>query len=73
MMHALTSKAVDIVLALLLLIGSVSGAQIGSQLAQKAQPVVLRLVLAVIVLLVALRMVLGLTYHPDEIFSVVGL
>ena len=73
MMHALTTKAVDIVLALLLLIGSVSGAQIGSQLAQKAQPVVLRLVLAVIVLLVALRMVLGLTYHPDEIFSVVGL
>jgi hypothetical protein len=31
MMHSLTTKAVDIVLAVLLLIGSVSGAQIGAQ------------------------------------------
>jgi hypothetical protein len=38
MMHALTTKAVDIVLAVLLLIGSVTGAQIGAQLAQKLQP-----------------------------------
>ena len=73
MMHALTTRAVDVVLAVLLLIGSVSGAQIGSQLAEKASPVVLRLVLAIIVLLVALRMVLGLTYRPDEIYSLVGL
>ena len=73
MMHALTTRAVDIVLAMFLLIGSVCGAQIGSRLAEKASPVVLRLVLAGIVLLVALRMVLGLTYHPDEIYSVVGL
>ena len=70
MMHALTTKAVDMVLAVLLLIGSVSGAQIGAQLAQKASPVRLRLLLAVIVLLVAARMALGLTYRPDEIFTV---
>jgi hypothetical protein len=70
MMHALTTKAVDLVLAMLLLIGSVSGAQIGAQLAQKVNPVRLRLLLAVIVLLVAARMVLGLTYRPDEIFTV---
>lgn len=70
MMHALTTKAVDIVLAVLLLFGSVSGAQIGSALAQKASPVKLRLLLAVIVLLVALRMVLGLAWRPDEIYSV---
>ncbi len=70
MMHALTTKAVDLVLAVLLLIGSVSGAQIGAQLAQKASPVRLRLLLSVIVLLVAARMALGLTYHPDEIFTV---
>jgi uncharacterized membrane protein YfcA len=70
MMHALTTKAVDLVLAMLLLIGSVSGAQIGAQLALKFNPVRLRLGLAVIVLLVALRMILGLTYHPDEIFTV---
>ena len=70
MMHALTTKAVDIVLAALLLLGSVSGAQIGTQLAQKARPEALRLVLAAIVLLVALRMLFGLGVRPDEIYTV---
>jgi len=73
MKHALTTKAVDIVLAILLLLGSVSGAQIGAQFAQKARPEYLRLALAVIVLLVALRMALGLGYRPDEIYSVADL
>ena len=73
MMHALTTKAVDIVLAVLLLLGSVSGAQIGTHFAQKASPVKLRLVLAVIVLLVAARMMLGMTYGPDEIYTVAPL
>ena len=73
MMHALTTKAVDIVLAILLLLGSVSGAQIGAQFAQKARPEYLRLALAVIVLLVALRMALGLGYRPDEIYSIADL
>jgi uncharacterized membrane protein YfcA len=73
MMHALTTHAIDIVLASLLLLGSVTGAQIGAQFAQKASPVRLRLVLAVIVLLVATRMALGLGYRPDEIFTVAPL
>ena len=73
MMHSLTTKAVDIVLALLLLIGSVTGAQIGAQLAQKARPEYLRLILAGIVILVALRLALGLGYRPDEIYSVTPL
>jgi uncharacterized protein len=73
MMHALTTRAVDVVLAGLLLLGSVSGAQIGAQFAQKAKPEYLRLALAAIVLLVALRLALGLTYRPDEIYTVVPL
>jgi uncharacterized membrane protein YfcA len=73
MMHAMTTKAVDIVLAALLLLGSVTGAQIGAKFAQKASPTKLRLALAVIVLLVALRMALGLGYKPDEIFTVAPL
>lgn len=73
MMHAMTTKAVDIVLAGLLLLGSVSGAQIGAQFAQKAKPEYLRLALAAIVLLVALRLALGLTYRPDEIYTVTPL
>ena len=73
MMHSLTTRAVDIVLAILLLIGSVSGAQIGAKLAQKARPEYLRLILAGIVILVALRLALGLGYRPDEIYTVTPL
>ena len=70
MMHALTTRAVDVVLAVLLLIGSVSGAQIGAQLAQKIPAEKLRLALAATVLIVALRMALGLGWAPDEIYTV---
>ena len=73
MMHALTTKAVDIVLAGLLLLGSVTGAQIGARIAQMAKPEILRLVLASIVLAVALRMAFGLTVRPDEVYTVVAL
>jgi uncharacterized membrane protein YfcA len=73
MVHATGTKAVDMVLAVFLLLGSVSGAQIGAKLAQSTNPVRLRLVLAVIVLLVAFRMALGLGWRPDEIYSVAPL
>ncbi|TKD52922.1 sulfite exporter TauE/SafE family protein [Sphingomonas baiyangensis] len=70
MVHAVTTKAVDIVLAVLLLLGSVAGAQIGARLAQKLRPDQLRMVLAALVLLVAIRMALGLGWRPGEIYSV---
>jgi len=73
MMHALTTKAVDIVLAGLLLLGSVTGAQVGASLALQVRPERLRLVLAAIVLIVALRMVLGLTYRPEAIYTITPL
>ena len=72
-MHSLTTKAVDIVLVFLLLLGSVSGAQIGSQIAVKAKPEILRLILASIVLIIAFRMFLGLFYQPDEIYTLYAL
>ena len=73
MMHAMTTKAVDVVLAVLLLIGSVSGAQIGAQLAQKIPAERLRFVLAALVLIIALRLALGLGWRPDEIYTVAPL
>ena len=73
MMHALTTKAVDLVLSGLLLLGSVTGAQLGAALAQRISAVRLRLVLALIVLAVGFRMLLGLTWHPGEIFTVSSL
>jgi hypothetical protein len=70
MVHALTTRSVDIVLAGLLLVGGVVGAQYGALLTLKIKPDLLRLALAVIILMVGLRMLLGLAWHPDEIFSV---
>ncbi|QIK96897.1 sulfite exporter TauE/SafE family protein [Sphingomonas sp. HDW15A] len=70
MVHSMTTHAVDIVLAALLLIGGVVGAQYGARLATKLKPDLLRMALAVIILLVALRMALGLAWRPDEIYTV---
>lgn len=70
MMHSLTTKAVDIVLVGLLLIGSVTGAQMGTQVAARFAPEKLRIVLAAIVLIIALRMFFGLFVQPDEIYTV---
>lgn len=70
MVHALTTKAVDIVLAVLLLLGSVVGAQLGARFAQRARPEYLRLALGLMVLLVAIRILLGLAWRPDEVFTV---
>lgn len=73
MVHAMTTRAVDLVLTALLLIGSVTGAQLGARLALKLKPEYLRLALAFIVLVVAIRMLVGLTWRPPEIFTVQAL
>jgi hypothetical protein len=70
MVHAITTRSVDIVLAGLLLVGGVIGAQYGALLTVRIKPDLLRLALAVIILLVGLRMLLGLAWRPDEIFSI---
>jgi uncharacterized membrane protein YfcA len=70
MVHAITTRAVDVVLAALLLVGGVIGAQYGAILTTRLKPDLLRLALAVIILLVGARMFLGLFWHPDEIFSI---
>jgi uncharacterized protein len=70
MVHALTTRSVDIVLAGLLLLGGVVGAQYGAVLATRMKPDLLRLALAIVILLVGGRMALGLAWRPDEIFTV---
>lgn len=69
MMHAMTTKAVDLVLALLLLIGSVVGAQVGTRISMSIRPEYLRILLAAIVLLVAAH---GARpgWRPDEIYTI---
>jgi uncharacterized membrane protein YfcA len=70
MVHATTTRAVDIVLAGLLLVGSVVGAQVGARLATKVKPEYLRLALALMVLAVGVRILLGLVWRPEDIFTV---
>ena len=69
LIHATSTKSVDIVLAGLLLLGSVIGAQFGARLAQKAKPELLRMFLAIIILGVAARMAIGLAWQPEEIYT----
>jgi uncharacterized membrane protein YfcA len=70
LVHSTTTRGVDIVLAALLLVGGVIGAQFGARFALKLKPELLRFLLALIVLGVAARMALGLGWRPDEIYTV---
>lgn len=73
MVHSLTTQAVDIVLATLLLFGSVIGAQYGARLSNVIKPDFLRFGLAIMILAVAIRMLLGLAWQPPEVYSIVTL
>ncbi len=73
LVHATTTKSVDIVLAALLLVGGVVGAQYGARFAQRLRPEALRFILALIVLAVAVRMALELGWRPAEIYTVQAL
>jgi hypothetical protein len=70
LVHALTTRSVDIVLAALLLLGGVVGAQYGAMLTTRVKPDLMRLALAIIILLVAFRMAIGLAWRPDEVYSI---
>lgn len=70
MMHAVTNQTVDIVLAVLLLIGGVVGAQFGSFLGSFLKAEQLRILLAVIVLAVCGKLALDLLLTPSEPFSI---
>ncbi|MBM3554282.1 MAG: sulfite exporter TauE/SafE family protein [Alphaproteobacteria bacterium] len=67
--HALGNKTVDVVLALLLLVGAVVGAQIGARIGAQLKGEQLRVLLALIVLGVCLQLGYGLVATPGELFS----
>lgn len=70
LLQAITTQTVDILLALVLLIGSVVGAQFGSKIGHKLAPEYLRAMLAALVLGVAIKLALGLLAEPSDIYSV---
>ncbi len=69
-LQATTNYSVDIMLALFLILGGVIGAQFGVRAGEKLRGEQLRLLLAVMVLAVAVRLFLGLVLRPDDPFSV---
>ena len=69
-MHAVASQTVDIVLAMLLILGGVVGAQIGSRLGLYLKAEQLRILLALMVLAVCVRIALDLLLTPDELYSI---
>lgn len=70
--HATTNFSVDIVLAWLLMIAGVIGAQYGVRVGQKMRGEQLRAGLALLVLAVGIRLGLGLVIPPDEVYSVIS-
>jgi uncharacterized protein len=68
-MHAWQSQSVDVLLALILLIGGVVGAQVGVSLATRLRAEQLRVLLALLVLMVGLQLLLDLVLRPDEPYS----
>ncbi|MBF9034557.1 TSUP family transporter [Rhodobacterales bacterium HKCCE2091] len=70
MMHAVTTHSVDMVLAVLLLIGGVVGAQFGTRIGTRMKAEQLRILLALMVLAVCGRLAMDLLLEPSELYSV---
>jgi hypothetical protein len=69
-MHAVSNHLVDAVLALILMLGGVVGAQFGARAGQRIRGERLRLLLGLLVLAVGLRFAFDLVIRPNDIFTV---
>ena len=67
------NQTVDIVLASLMILGGVIGAQVGARLGSTFKAEYLRGVLAILVLAVCIKIFLDLTLTPDDLFSLSSL
>ncbi|MEY4966492.1 MAG: hypothetical protein RL274_2075 [Pseudomonadota bacterium] len=68
-LQATSNYSVDIVLALLLVVGGVVGAQLGVRAGARLRGEQLRLLLAVVVLTVCFGLLWGLIAHPRDVYS----
>ncbi len=73
LMHAVTSNTVDIMLAVLLILGGVVGAQFGARLSGRLKAEQLRILLSLMVIAVSGKIALDLLLRPAELYSVVPL
>jgi uncharacterized membrane protein YfcA len=72
LLQATSNYAVDIVLAGILVVGGVIGAQFGVRAGAKLRGEQIRLLLALLVLAVALRLLWGLVVRPADFYSIAG-
>ena len=70
LLHAVTNHLVDAVLALILMIGGVTGAQFGARAGQKIRGEHLRLLLGLLVLSVGVRFAIELGIQPADLFTI---
>ncbi len=68
-LHAVENQTVDIILASILMIGGVIGAQIGAAAAQRLRGEELRALLALVVLAVGAKLLFDLVAQPSELYS----
>ncbi len=68
-LQAINNRTVDAVLALVLLVGGVLGAQLGIRMGSRLRGDQLRIMLAVLVLGVALKLAIDTTATPDQLYS----
>jgi len=71
-LQSIKTQTVDVVLAVLLLTGSVIGAQVGTKIGAKLPAENLRSLLALVVLLVTFKLAYGLFVEPEELFTLLG-
>ena len=69
-LHAATNHLVDAVLALILMVGGVIGAQFGAHAGQRIRGEWLRLLLGLLVLAVGLRFAVQLVLRPEDLYSI---
>ena len=69
-LHAATNHLVDAVLALILMVGGVIGAQFGAHAGQRIRGEWLRLLLGLLVLAVGMRFAFQLVLRPDDLYSI---
>jgi uncharacterized membrane protein YfcA len=70
LLHAVTNHLVDAVLALILMVGGVTGAQFGARAGQKIRGEHLRLLLGLLILAVGVRFAVELVVRPTDLFTI---
>ncbi len=68
-LHAVANGTVDIILSMVMIVGGVVGAQVGVRMAKRIKGASARIILAVIILIVCMRMMGVLFIQPDDLYA----